>query len=414
MMYDWETSSFSSINDRLKLRWNRMLRVLSERSESFWLELAVGAYRRRHFSDAFVNLHQALVINPDNGLAFKLKGMILQRKAYEATDVEQYKVLTQAMLAAYQRAAEVDRHLKVTIEKRLKRCYYYEFIRGVEAFGNGEEDEAAFSTAATYFELAALIRRSITSTMPAPDTPWNAYTNQALSHLNANQPKAAIKAFEEAVQQGDTSTNTLLLLADLHQRYGAYEQAVHVLERADVPSTRAQLETALLNAYLQAGLCDRAFLMYEDAIIREPDNKGIRYNYGTLLLEKEAFDEAEQHLQVAVELDPDDAEAQYNLGAVFFNKAVGIGKAIRERDNQLQANRASMMPRTITQTQAEIDDLVQQQQGLFTQAAITLEQARTLTNATVGDASGICEALFLAYSKTRGTENVEEVLSGSV
>ena len=93
---------------------------------------------------------------------------------------------------------------------------------------------------------------------------------------------------------------------------------------------------------------------------------------------------------------------------------MGISKAIQERDNQLQANRASMTPRTITQAQAEIDDLVQQQQGLFTQAAIVLEQARTLTNATVGDASGICEALFLAYSKTRGSENVEEVLSESV
>ena len=386
MIPDREPSSFSSINDRLKYRWNKMLRVLAERSEAFWLDLAVGAFRRKQYSNALVNLYQALAINPDNGRAFKLKGMILQLKADEAKDVEQYEVLTRAMLEAYQRATEVDQNLKANIEKRLKHRYYFEFKRGVQAFSFGEEDEAAFSTAATFFELAALIRRSITSEIPAPDTPWSAYTNQALSHLNASQPEAAIKAFEEAVQQGDTSTNTFLLLVDLYQRYGAYEKAVHVLERAwqYLPSTRAQLETSLLNAYLRAGLTDRALPVYEDAITREPDNKRVRYNYGALLLEKEAFDDAEEHLQAAVELDPNDADAQYNLGAVFFNKAVGLDKAIRELGDQLQANRASMTRREISQMQAEIEDLVQQQQVLFTQAAIPLEQARTLASATVG------------------------------
>ncbi|MCH8961621.1 MAG: hypothetical protein IH820_09960, partial [Bacteroidetes bacterium] len=89
MITDREPSSFSGINDRLKYRWNRMLRVLAERSEAFWLDLAVGAFRRKQYSDALVNLYQALAINPYNGRAFKLKGMILQLKAYEAKDVEQ-------------------------------------------------------------------------------------------------------------------------------------------------------------------------------------------------------------------------------------------------------------------------------------------------------------------------------------
>jgi len=373
---------FGSINDRLKFRWDSLLKILAEQSEDFWVDLALGAFRKKQYDDALVNVYQALAMNPRNGAALKLKGMTLQFKAYQANHVDQHDAQIRAMLDAYQQAVEVDPAMGESIERRLKYLYFYEFNRGVRAYDQGQREathEDAFRTAWVHFELAALIRQHLTVDLPEPDTPWDAFVNQALALLNAGRPEEATHALEAAIAQGDTSPNTCLLLADLYEQQGFYEKAALLLEQAwqDRYADRSFLEANLLNAYIRAGKIERAIPIYQRAVMREPDNAALRYNYGSLLLSQEAFDKAIEHLQAAAALAPDAIDAHYNLGAAFFNKAVHLHASETASGDQGEAAKA-----------------------LLQQAAGPLEKARHLTEARGDDATDIYQTLFLIYERT--------------
>ncbi|MFQ5569507.1 MAG: tetratricopeptide repeat protein [Rhodothermales bacterium] len=402
---------FTSTNDRLQIRWSRLLRNLCEKSDDFWLDLAVKALMKRHYSDALVNLYQALEVNPDNARALLIKGQVLQLKAFDTDDVEQHCMYIKAMVECYENALLADPSLRPDVERRLRSLYFNEFKRGVEAFNRGREDESLYDIAAVFFENAARIRRPLYKELVGPETPWSAEVNHALALIHAHRPDEAIAPLQRAIVRGDRSVETFVLLAGLHEDQAQSEEEIDILERAHILyPDNGDIRARLLNAYLRGDKVREATALYEEALSQDADNLLYRYNYGSLLLDVEAFDEAIVQLQQVVKIDAYHTGAQYNLGVAFFNKALSLNALIHEVEDTL-SEAQNAMPADRKQLMQDRQALDEQRRALFGKAVNVLEKAHMLTQKLGEDTSTIHRALLLAYSQLGRQDKIEALLA---
>ncbi|MFQ5568179.1 MAG: tetratricopeptide repeat protein [Rhodothermales bacterium] len=357
----------------------------------------------KDYDRALENIDKALETNPENAEAYQIKGRVLQEKAFAVRDVEEHNTLFRGMIEAYQRAQELDPALGSDVDNRLNIAYFSEFQRGVEAFNRGQNTEngsAEFGAAADYFGNASLIFPDSAST----------YVNQAFALLNGGRNAEAIQPLESAIEKGDTSEDTFVYLATLYGEQEKYENVIAVLEKARaVYPESEQIQTLMMNAYVVSGKTDEALGVYRSAVENEPDNKLYRYNYGSILLEMEDYDGAIEQLAKAAEIDPEYANAQYNLGAAYVNKAVAINAQYNEIDDNLREKRADLSADEISAMEAQLDELSTQRRGLFEQAIAPLERAREVSEAQGADLQGICQALYQAYGQTNQIEKAEAV-----
>ena len=167
----------------------------------------------------------------------------------------------------------------------------------------------------------------------------------------------------------------------------------------------AELQNQRLNALNSTGNTERAMQAYQEQIEQDPDDATYRYNYGSLLLNADRYDEAAEQLARAVELDPDDPKKQYNLGAAYLNKGVALQDSLVSLRDSLTAKEQPLTDEERKMVR-ELDD---QRRGLFKDAIPPLERARQLSGPSGQYRQNACSALFQAYVQTEQTEKAEEV-----
>ena len=167
----------------------------------------------------------------------------------------------------------------------------------------------------------------------------------------------------------------------------------------------AELQNQRLNALNSTGNTERAMQAYQEQIEQDPDDATYRYNYGSLLLNADRYDEAAEQLARAVELDPDDPKKQYNLGAAYLNKGVALQDSLVSLRDSLTAKE---QPPT-DEERKMVRELDEQRRGLFKDAIPPLERARQLSGPGGQYRQSACSALFQAYVQTEQTEKAEEV-----
>ncbi|MBU0476146.1 MAG: tetratricopeptide repeat protein [Bacteroidetes bacterium] len=87
---------------------------------------------------------------------------------------------------------------------------------------------------------------------------------------------------------------------------------------------------------------DNTILYYQKAIDLDPNNATANYNMGIAYSAKEKYDKAIECYQKAIDLDPNDASAYNNMGYAYFNSG-NVDKAIEcyQRTIDLDPNEAS-------------------------------------------------------------------------
>ncbi len=356
--------------------------------------------RNKDYDRALSNLETALSADPVNSEALELKGRVLLEKAFETSDAAEHSELIGQMVEAFNRAVAADPLLTEPVGRNMTIAYVREFERAIQAFNRGDDDAAEYTNAAGYFANAAVIQ---------PDSA-GAAINQAYALLNAGSEALAIEPFERALALGDTDVETYRFLARIYMNTEREADAVTLLETAgDAHPGNAEVQAELLNAYQLAGQVDRALETYAQAVIDSPDNKLFRYNYGSLLVQVERYDEAISQLVAAVELDETYGNAHYNLGAAYINQAVAVNERIGSLDDDLREERSSLTRDQIEEREAEIDVLGEERRGLFLSAISPLESAKILYEEAGDDPRDVCMALFQSYVQNNRLEEAEAV-----
>jgi len=350
------------------------------------------------YDDYYSKLDESISADPTNAEAHSVKARLIKRQLGETRDLEKHSSLVGMMVESFNSALDIEPDNNEVIGY-VTEAYIDEFKLGIQAFNRGREDESAYAEAVQYFKNTSMIR---------PDS-VDPYLNQAYAQIQAGNQSDAIMPFEKAIELGDGEADTYTYLSNLYQTHDRTDDAISLLEKArEMYPDNEDIRSQLLNAYITSGQMERAKKDYSDAVASEPDNKLYRYNYGTLLLEAEEYDEAIEQFQKAVDIDSEYGVAHYNLGVAHVNKAVSVNNMVTEMDDELRSKRSDMSDSAISEMEGKIEMKIQERKDLFAGAVTPLERARELLTAGGEDPAGVCQALFQALAQIGEQEKAEE------
>lgn len=212
------------------------------------------------------------------------------------------------------------------LELDQKKQYYTEALQNLlivseQLYNQGVEQFTSenFSAAVESFEKAAKVNETFGNT----DT--LSLFNAGLAAENANDNAKAIKHYTKVLELNypqpliyNSLSNIYLAEKDTLKAFSTIEEG-----RAKYPDD-FNLLIAQTNLYLTSGRTDKAMSNLTEAIKKDPTNPTIYYAVGVNYATMGNTAEAEKAYLKAVELKPDYFEANYNLGALYVNRAAEI------------------------------------------------------------------------------------------
>ena len=328
----------------------------------------------------------ALETNPDNEEAYFIRGEAYRMKAESMDNAAQRSEMLAQMTEAYNQSLALG-HDAAEITNRLQVAWGSEMNYGARAFRRAADDPSAYDEAAASFANATVI---------LPDSSAG-HLNQGLAYLAGGNSADAAAPLQMAIDKGADSAEAYIYLGRIYlSSEDRAADALGVLEQGSMKfPDNEEIQTEILNAYVRAGQTDRAIEAYNTRIAAEPENALYRYNYGSLLLQAERYEDAAEQLMVATELDAENANAFYNLGAAYQNKAASFNERVAELEDA-------------GASQADVEAAIAERAALLNQAMPNLERARVLTEAAGDDSGDICRALFQVYAALGQGDKAQE------
>ncbi|MCD6365912.1 MAG: tetratricopeptide repeat protein [Bacteroidales bacterium] len=204
--------------------------------------------------------------------------------------------------------------------------------RGVKQYS----EEKAYKKAQSSFE-GSLFVNSLTGKI---DTPVVYYA--ALSAEKAKDYKSAVQYFKQItkLEYGKDETEKAGMYFFLAKVYKEQKDTVHYLKTLKkgiekYPNGSNPLVVEMINYYLSSGKSDEALNYLNVAITKDTTNPDFYYARGSLYdVNLKQSEKAIPDYKKALSLNADYFDANYNLGALYYNQAVDIiKKAQDENDN---------------------------------------------------------------------------------
>lgn len=241
------------------------------------------------------------------------------------------------MLSAFNNSLKLSGQFKKEIDAILLSVWAQTFNKGVEHFNsaiNAEPDNAQ-----EFFDKAIVQLKTATTVQPDSFPPYRVL---ALTYYGMKDKSNAENYLKEAIaKQNDPQLGrilggiyyerAMLLKTEAMNLEGAqkqeaigkvnkiFDQAIQTLEYALVASPNdAPILIILNDAYIGAGRTADAMKSYQRAIVADPNNKLVHYNYGVLLLRATNFAEAAEQFEIALNIDKDFTDALYNVSATYM------------------------------------------------------------------------------------------------
>jgi tetratricopeptide (TPR) repeat protein len=219
-----------------------------------------------------------------------------------------------------------------------------------------------------------------------PNVPFaaEAYNWLGLASLELGDPRGAVAYFEQSLKLAPDWYDPTYNLGCVILESGDVKRGVALLRKAadfDVRDTRALLQIGEWTT--RNGRWPLATRMYQELLRRDPNSAVALVGLGRIAFLEEKPDEAVQHFEQALELEPDCAPALYNLGVLHARAEAGQAKAGGYFRRYLEvdpdgpraafaAERASELPAEDPEAEEaakaeELDRLVQEAQALLAQ-----------------------------------------------
>lgn len=281
--------------------------------------------QQENYEKAIESLQKEVEKNPQSDEGFYLLGYVLG----EQGDI-------QGMLENFDKSAAISNKFEQNIVESRRYHWADNFNKGVQMFNRGAQYGDTDSANAIFRDAIKRFDNAIACEPDSADT----YKNLAYAYINMGDREGAEAPLKKMVElTGDE--NSYVQLGDLYVQKGLelrseekeaesmeyFDKAIKVLEegRKKHPQN-GDILLLLSNSYIAADKLDVAKEAFKAGVEQEPDNKFYRYNYGSLLLNADEYEEAAVQLEKALELDPEYENAIYNLAVTN----VKWGAKIRE------------------------------------------------------------------------------------
>ncbi|HOK51085.1 MAG TPA: tetratricopeptide repeat protein [Bacteroidales bacterium] len=285
-----------------------------------------------------------------------LRGLILQSMA-KSTDSTVRNLVDSPVKQAYEsyeKALQIDVKMRNKVNLQLNDLYIAAVMAGSEAF-----EKKNYAKALDMFELALQIE---TAPIFKNIVDTSMYYNSGLAALNAKNYDKAIEYFQKAAQYGYNGGVTYSLLRTAYAEKGDSAAALRTLQEGfEKYPNDLNMIVDLVNYYIVAQKVEDALKYLSIAKEKEPNNSSFYFAEGTLYEKLNDFDKAEAAYRKATEIDPQSFNAWYNLGVLYYNKAVKVfDEASNEKDD------------------AKYNQLLEQGNELLKQCIPYLEQAHKI------------------------------------
>lgn len=240
--------------------------------------------------------------------------------AIQLTDEEKYKDLDPDALEkayeAYIKAKELDVKGEDTTEvnDRILVCAEQFYNKGVTLY-----NEKDYVKALAAFGQSAMVNESMGKVDSLAT--YNAALCAELAQLNGQAKIHYLKLIDMKYSQPGIYSS----IADISKAEGDTTKALeYVMLGREVFPDNFNLIIAETNIYLASGNQDKAMELLQLAIEKDDTNPTLFFAVGTNYDQIGNFEEAEKNYKSAIELDPDYFDPNYNLGALYVNKAIEI------------------------------------------------------------------------------------------
>ena len=265
----------------------------------------------------------------NNADTWFLRGLILQNiaKSTDSTIRNMVDNPVNQAYESYEKAIQIDAKVRNRVNLQLNDLYIAAVTHGSEAF-----EKKDFNKALEMFELslkiesAPIFKNIIDTSM---------MYNCGLAALNAKNYDKAIEYFQKAAQYGYNGGVTYSLLRSAYIEKGDSVNALKTLQEGfEKYPNDLNMIVDLVNYYIIAQKVEDALKYLNIAKEKEPNNPSFYFAEGTLYEKLNDFEKAEAAYRKATEIDPNSFNAWYNLGVLYYNKAVKIfDAATNEKDD---------------------------------------------------------------------------------
>lgn len=262
------------------------------------------------------------------------KGYFLKGQIYQAifeSPVADYKKLDPNALnvawEAYQKVIQLDDKKKY--DKKLEAQYknlIVDFTNKAVEYYNAEN----YKDALIAFERVLEIEHSPILTQDAPARIDTAVIfNAGVAAQRGGNLPAAEKYYKETLKYNYEPARTYAMLANVLKEQGKEEEAVEYLHKGyELYPDNSYMLVELINYYLLGGQPEKAEVYLDAAIKQDPKNASFYRAKGTLYEKMEQPAKAEEMYKKALELEPTDFLAQYNLGNIKLTEAINFHKKV--------------------------------------------------------------------------------------
>jgi len=148
------------------------------------------------------------------------------------------------------------------------------------------------------------------------NNPQNAYLQLGQCYLELEQNDKAIPALEEALKLDPQSININYRLAQCYQKVGQYEKAEGIYSNlAQISPDDAKVYfNNIIRMYDEAKMPDKAVNAAKKLIDLDPNNHESHYNMGAMLVKQKKYTEAINSFKKSIEIKPDFMYAYANMG----------------------------------------------------------------------------------------------------
>jgi len=244
------------------------------------------------------------------GDIYQLIARNTDKEAYAAID----KMAVSKAAESYEKAMSFDKKGSYEKENKLGLATMQNLAvnGGINAF-NANDFEMAF----TMFDQGAQMAKSmgITDTL--------AIFNAGLAADRAERSDDAIKYYNKAIEIGYDEPNLYKFIHDLQMKKGDTAAANAALAAGlERYPTNQGLLIDQVNKALDAGEMESALNLLKKTLEQDPDNAELQYNVGAVYDNLGKLDEARAAYQESINIDPKYFDAYYNLGASHYNEGV--------------------------------------------------------------------------------------------
>ena len=288
--------------------------------------------KQKNWDKALEVLQEEVQKNPKSDEGYYLMGSV-----YSELDK------TDDMIKAFDQSLAISNKFADKIHEFKAYQWANNYNRGVSLFQRGNKTTDNDSSKMFYDMAIDAYKMAIKL---EPDTA-ETYRNLAFVYLTVGKTEEAVEPLQKLIDL-DQAEEGYQYLGEVYYTLGAnkmvdfrndgnkedsvkaieyYNKGISVLEEGlkKFPENTEMLGYKT-QAYIGANRIDEALNSAKAQVEKQPDNAVYHYNYGVLLLNVENYEQAEQQLLKAVDIDPNYENAIYNLGVTYVKWGTALNK----------------------------------------------------------------------------------------